>query len=388
MKKKETKGNQGRELLSRIEAKRGWEEMLRTFVECESPSHDKARLDAFGDMVATEFAKLGGVVKWHRQKSYGDVLQIDFKVANVRGKPLLLLGHLDTVYEAGTLNDMPCRIAAGRMYGPGVFDMKAGIVMMLLAIEALREVHGKLPRPVTVLLNSDEEIGSPVSRPITEKLAMKSRVVLVLEPSSGSKGACKTARKGVGNYHVRVTGISAHAGLDFEKGASAINELARQILKISGFVDLKAGTTVNAGVIRGGTRTNVVASEAEADIDIRVMSQKEADRLDRQFRKLRSEDRRCKVEVSGGLNRAPFERTAGVEKLYVQAKELASELGFHLEETAVGGGSDGNFTAGLGIPTLDGLGAVGEGAHASHENAMLGEVPRRAALLARLIESL
>jgi len=314
------------------------------------------------------------------------VLQIDFKGAEKR-KPLLLLGHLDTVYEAGMLHHMPCRIASGRMYGPGVFDMKAGILQMLLAIGVLRDISGRLPRPITILLNSDEEIGSPVSRSVTEKLALRSDAVLVLEPAAGAGGACKTARKGVGSYRVRVTGISAHAGLDFEKGASAINELARQLLKITEFVDREAGTTVNAGIIRGGTRTNVVAAEAQADIDIRVTSQKEADRLERDFQKLRAVDRRCKVEVSGGLNRAPFERTAGVEKLYLKAKGVAAELGIDLEETAVGGGSDGNFTAALGVPTLDGLGAVGEGAHASHESVVLEEIPRRAALLARLIES-
>ena len=373
------------DLLSRLEAKRGWEDLLRRFVECESPSNDKERVDGFGKMVAAEFTRLGGVERLHEQHEYGNVLQIDFKGAEKR-KPIMLLGHLDTVYEAGTLNDMPCRVASGRMYGPGVFDMKAGIVQMLLAIETLRDGHGRLPRPVTVLLNPDEEIGSPVSRAITERLAAKSESVLVLEPAAGAKGACKTARKGVGNYQIRVTGISAHAGLDFEKGASAINELARQLLRVSEFVDLAAGTTVNAGIVRGGTRTNVVASEAQAEIDFRVTNQKAADLLDRQFRKLRAVDRRCKVEVSGGLNRAPFERTAAVEKLYLQAKELAAELGFDLTETSVGGGSDGNFTAGIGIPTLDGLGAVGEGAHAPHESMVLGEVPRRAALLARLIE--
>lgn len=386
MKKAGKSNAEPHELLSRLEAKRGWEDLLRRFVETESPSHDKARVDAFGKIVAAEFARIGGVEKLHRQKTYGDVLQIDFKAGT--GKPILLLGHLDTVYEAGTLNEMPCRVASGRMYGPGVFDMKAGIVMMLLAIEALCEAHGRLPRPVTVLLNPDEEIGSPVSRAITEKLALKSEAVLVLEPSAGARGACKTARKGVGDYTVRVTGIAAHAGLDFEKGASAITELARQLLKISDFIDLEAGTTVNVGVIRGGTRANVVASEAVAEVDIRVTSQKEAERLDRQFRKLRAEDRRCKVEVSGELNRAPFERTPSVEKLYLRAKALAEELGFDLQETAVGGGSDGNFTAGLGVPTLDGLGAVGEGAHASHESVVLAEIPKRAALLAKLIESL
>ena len=386
--KKTGKGSvEPHELLSRLEAKRGWEEMLRRFVESESPSNDKDLVDTFGKKVAEEFAKLGGVEKLHKQRSHGDVLQIDFK-GTAKSKPLMLLGHLDTVYEAGTLSDMPCHVASGRMFGPGVFDMKCGIVQMLLAIEALRDVHGQLPRPVTVLLNPDEEIGSPVSRAITEKLALKSEAVLVLEPAAGARGACKTARKGVGDYTVKVTGISSHAGLDFEKGASAIMELSRQILKIGEFVDLDAGTTVNAGIIRGGTRTNVVAAEAEVEVDIRVTSQKEAERLDRQFKKLRAEDKRCKVEVSGGLNRSPFERTAAVEKLYLQAKGLAKELEFELQETAVGGGSDGNFTAGLGVPTLDGLGAVGEGAHASHESVLLAEVPRRAALLARLIETL
>lgn len=387
MKKPQKSTNTPHELLSRLEAKRGWEELLRKFVEAESPSHDKVRVDTFGKIVAAEFAKLGGTEKLHKQKSHGDVLQIDFKGAK-KGKPLLLLGHLDTVYEAGMLSEMPCRVAGGRMYGPGVFDMKAGIVMMLLALGVLSEAYGRLPRPVTVLLNPDEEIGSPVSRTITEKLALKSEAVLVMEPAAGARGACKTARKGVGLYELRVTGISAHAGLDFQKGASAINELARQLLRVSEFVDLEAGTTVNAGIIRGGTRTNVVAAEAVAEIDIRVTSQKEAERLDRQFRRLRAVDRRCKVEATGGLNRAPFERTPAVEELYLRAKGLAEELGFELPETSVGGGSDGNFTAGLGVPTLDGLGAVGEGAHASHESAVLEEIPRRAALLARLVETI
>jgi glutamate carboxypeptidase len=212
--------------------------------------------------------------------------------------------------------------------------------------------------------------------------------VLVLEPSAGPKGACKTARKGVGDYRIRVKGISAHAGLDFEKGANAITELARQLVRISALTDLKRGTTVNPGIIRGGTRTNVVPEIAEADIDIRVTSQKEAARLERQIRALKPRDRRCKLEISGGLNRAPFERTPAVVKLYERAKELAAELDFPLFETAVGGGSDGNFTAGIGVPTLDGLGAVGEGAHAAHESVVLAEIPRRAALLAKLLEVL
>ncbi len=375
------------ELEAKIAASRDWESLLRQFVECESPSHDKVRVDEFGRVVAAEFEKLGGVVRFYPQQDFGNVVQIDF-AASGRKKPILLLGHLDTVYEAGSLEKMPCYVAHGKMFGPGVFDMKGGIVMMLLAIAVLQQQHGWLPRPVTVLLNPDEEIGSKVSRRITERLAKKSQAVLVLEPSAGPKGACKTARKGVGDYVVRVKGISAHAGLDFQKGANAITELARLLVKISAMTDLKRGTTVNPGIIRGGTRTNVVPEIAECEVDIRVSSQKEAARLERQFRALRPRDRRCKIEVSGGLNRAPFERSKGVVELYEHARKIAGELGFALFETEVGGGSDGNFTAALGVPTLDGLGAVGEGAHASHENAVLAEIPRRAALLARLIETL
>ncbi len=374
-------------LIARVNSLLNWQFLLRQFVECESPSHDKALVDKFGRMVAAEFEKLGGTANFYPQQDFGGILQIDF-LDGSRNKPVLLLGHLDTVYEEGTLNQMPCRVSGGRMFGPGVFDMKGGIVMMLLAIAALQQEHGRLPRPVRVLLNPDEEIGSRVSRKITERLAKKSEAVLVLEPSAGARGACKTARKGVGDYRVRVHGVSAHAGLDFEKGANAITELAYQLTRIATFTELKRGTTVNPGIIRGGTRTNVIPELAEADIDIRINKQSEAQRLERLMHGLRPKDRRCKIEVSGGVNRGPFERTPAVVSLYRHARQIAAGLGFDLAETAVGGGSDGNFTAALGIPTLDGLGAVGEGAHAAHENVILAEIPRRAALLARLIESL
>jgi glutamate carboxypeptidase len=374
-------------LVARIAGSRDWQSLLQKFVECESPSNDKVLVDQFGKMVASEFERLGGAVRFYPQQDFGGVLQVDFTLGS-RKKPILLLGHLDTVYEAGTLEQMPCRIADGKMYGPGVFDMKGGIAMMLLAIAALQQEHGALPRPVTVLLNPDEEVGSKVSRKITERLAKKSQAVLVLEPSAGPKGACKTGRKGVGDYLIRVKGVSAHAGLDFQKGANAITELSRQLIRITALTDLKRGTTLNPGIVRGGTRTNVVPEFAEAEVDIRVASQKEAERLDRRIRSLKPRDRRCKLEISGGLNRGPFERTKAVVALYEHARKIAAELGFPLFETAVGGGSDGNFTAGLGIPTLDGLGAVGEGAHAVHENVVLAEIPRRAALLARLIETL
>jgi glutamate carboxypeptidase len=233
---------------------------------------------------------------------------------------------------------------------------------------------------------SDEEVGSDSSRAITESLAKSAAAVLVLEPSYGLDGRVKTARKGVGEYHVKVTGRASHAGLDFQKGANAIVELARQVEKIANFTDLKKGLTVNVGIVGGGSRTNVVPAEALAQVDVRIERVKDAAGIDKKMRGLRPFDHRCKVEVSGGLNRPPMERTAGVAGLYEIAADLARDLGWKLGEAAVGGGSDGNFTAGLGIPTLDGLGGVGDGAHAVHEHIVISELPRRAALLAGLME--
>jgi glutamate carboxypeptidase len=245
-----------------------------------------------------------------------------------------------------------------------------------------------LPRAITLLLVTDEEVGSKSSRPITEALAKKSAAVLVLEPSQGPKGALKTSRKGVGAYHVQVEGREAHSGLDPGKGASAVLELARQLLVIESFADPKRAITVNPGVIRGGTRTNVIAGEATAEVDARVSRLKDIPHLDKKFRSLKPFDKRCKIEVGGGIGRPPLERSKQVVELFTLACRLAHELGWELEESAAGGGSDGNFTAALGIPTLDGLGAVGEGAHARHESVVIAEMPRRAALLARLIESI
>jgi glutamate carboxypeptidase len=264
--------------------------------------------------------------------------------------------------------------------------MKAGIALMLFAIGALQTWEGQLPRPVTVFLVTDEEVGSYSSRKITEDLARKSAGVLVLEPAAG-RGAVKTARKGVGEYTLTVAGIASHAGLDPGKGHSAILELARQIGVISKLNDLKSGVSVNPGVIRGGTRTNVVAAEAVAEIDVRIKRAKQAAGLDRKLRALKPFDKRCKLSMEGGINRLPMERNAGVIALYKKAQAIAKEIDWKLEEAAVGGGSDGNFTAALGIPTLDGLGAVGEGAHAVHEHIIISELPRRALLLAGLIES-
>jgi glutamate carboxypeptidase len=360
---------------------------IRQLVEVESPTEDKQAVDRLGSLLAGRFEKLGGHAKFHRIPTFGDHLQVDF--AGKRSeKPMLLLGHLDTVYPLGTLKTMPFRVSDGRLWGPGGFDMKSGIALMLHAIEALRARHGdELPRPVTVLLVSDEETGSGTSRNITENLARKSAAVLVLEPAQGLKGAVKTARKGVGEYVLKVTGKSAHSGLDFEKGESAIIELAKQVIAISKLVDLKRGLTLNVGTIQGGTRTNVVPGEASAVLDVRVLRMKDGAEIDRKLRKLKPFNRKCKLQIKGGINRPPMERTPGIATLYKKASEIAKQLGWKLEEAAVGGGSDGNFTAGLGIPTLDGLGGVGEGAHANHESVIVSELPRRTALLAALIES-
>jgi glutamate carboxypeptidase len=359
---------------------------VRELVEIESPSDNKSCVDKLSEFVAQKFAALGGKVKIHPAAEFGNHLQVDFP-GKSSGKPVLLLGHYDTVYPAGTLATMPCRVADGKLTGPGVLDMKSGIALMLSAIAGLQTWHNGLRRPVSVLLVSDEEVGSESSRPITESLARQSGAVLVLEPSFGPKGAVKTARKGIGGFQIRVTGKAAHSGLDFEKGVNAIVELARQIERISGFSDLKTGMTVNVGIVSGGTRVNVVPAEAIAQVDARIARMKDAATVEKKMRSLRPFNRKCKLEVSGGINRAPMERTSAVAALYEKAAAIARDLGWKLGEAAVGGGSDGNITAGLGIPTLDGLGAVGDGAHAKHEYILISELPRRAALVAGLIET-
>jgi glutamate carboxypeptidase len=311
---------------------------------------------------------------------------VEFKGAKSR-EPVLLLGHFDTVYDLGTLKAMPWLEKAGRLYGPGVFDMKGGIVQIMFALAALKAVDGSLPRPVTVLLVSDEEEGSATSRPLTEKVASQHAAVLVCEPA-GPGGALKTARKGVGDFKITVTGHASHAGLDFEKGHSAILELAHQIHAIAAMTNLTRGITLNPGVVRGGTRTNVVADRAEVEIDLRIARKSDGAVMEKRVRALRPVNRSCTLQIEGGINRPPLERTRQVATLFHLAQQVAGQLGFGLQEVAVGGGSDGNFTGGLGIPTLDGLGAVGEGAHAKHESIVAAELPRRAALLAGLIAAI
>ena len=364
------------------------EEIVRTireFAMIESPSDNKLAGDRMGALLAARFEALGGRAHIHRAEDFADSVQIDFP-GREKMKPVLLLGHFDTVYPLGTLATMPCHVADGRLHGPGVLDMKSGIALMLYTIEALQMWHRGMPRSVTVFLVSDEEVGSHSSRKITQALARESAAVLVLEPA-GPRGAVKTARKGVGEYILNVKGVAAHAGLDPGKGHSAILELARQITAVSKMNDLRRGLSVNPGVIYGGTRTNVIAAQASVEIDVRIKNAKQAAILARKFRSLKPFDKHCTLSVKGGVNRMPMERNAGVVALYRKAQAVARQIDWKLEEAAVGGGSDGNFTAGMGIPTLDGMGGVGEGAHAVHEHILISELPRRALLLAGMIES-
>jgi glutamate carboxypeptidase len=364
-------------------------DLLRQLVQTESPSDDKAAVDACMAVAADHAKTLGGRVRLHRQREFGDVLEARFgpraKTGRAKAgsaKPILLLGHLDTVWPLGTLKTMPFRVADGRVWGPGTLDMKAGVAMALTAVELLMEI-GPLRREIVLLLNSDEEVGSPVSRPITERLAAECAAVFVLEPAQGL--AYKTARKGTGNWRIEVEGVAAHAGVDFEKGASALRELARVVEKVSGWTDLKRGLTVSVGLAGGGSKTNVIPAQAWAEVDVRIARKADGPRIERKFAALKAADKRCTLSVKGGINRPPMERTRGTVGLYREARALAAELGFALDEAATGGASDGNFTSALGIATLDGMGAVGEGAHARHESIVLEHVATRTALLAGLL---
>jgi glutamate carboxypeptidase len=356
---------------------------LREWVEHESPSCEKPALDGLAGRIAARFAGAGGVVECVANPRGGMHVLARF-FADVPGPPTLVLGHYDTVWPTGTLAAIPFRLEGGRAFGPGTFDMKASLVLVEFALESMRSLGLRPPRPVVVLFTSDEEIGSPTSRPLIEGQAREVAYALVLEsPLPG--GRLKTARKGVGGYTIEVSGRAAHAGIDPEKGASAILELAHQILRIPPLADASAGTTLNVGVIGGGTAPNVVAASARARVDVRVRTTAEASRVDAALRSLRPVMPGTSLSVAGGFNRPPMERTPAIAALFASARELARALGQDLHEGETGGASDGNFTAALGIPTLDGLGALGDGAHAESEHVLIDSLPDRAALLAALL---
>jgi glutamate carboxypeptidase len=365
--------------------------VLRTFVVTESPSLEKAAVDRCCAVVARHWRTLGAHARVQRiaQKHRGDHLRITWMPAKARSSDqLLVLGHYDTVYASGVLRKMPFRISDGKAYGPGTFDMKAGIVQSLFAAEALKRLPAsdQPKKRIVFLWTSDEEIGSDSSRKLIETEARRSDAVFVLEPSFGPRGLLKTERKGVGEAELVVHGRASHAGLAPQDGINAIHEIARQIARLESWNDLRRGVTISAGTIEGGTRTNVIPELARVQLDLRATTVADMRRLEKRLHSLRPELKGAHLEISGGFSRAPLERKMSAA-LFARAKALAAQMNLALGECAVGGGSDGNYTAAAGIPTLDGLGAVGDGAHSAHEHVLVKAMPQRAALLAALLQS-
>jgi len=363
--------------------------LLGRFVRCESPSYEKAAVDSFVQMVASEWRRRGAKVQVLRQPKRGDHVRAEVWLGKGRATgQILVLGHTDTVYPVGTIRKTPFRVASGRAWGPGTFDMKGGHVLALAAVDALRTLRIAPSKKIVFLWTSDEEIGSASSQKLIESEARRSDVVLVLEPSFGRDGRLKTQRKGVGGAEIVVTGRAAHAGIDPENGVNAVHELALQIAQVMKMNDPRRGIAVQATVVGGGTVPNVVPDEARAQIDIRYLRLADAREITRKLRSLRANLKGAHVKVNIGGNRPPLERTAGVRALFRKAESLMHEMGLTLGEASTGGGSDGSFTAALGVPTLDGLGAVGDGAHSSREHMIIRALPERAALLAGLLVSL
>jgi glutamate carboxypeptidase len=358
---------------------------LQRLVLAESPSLEKEAADRCCDILAAEWNKRGAIVERIAQKIRGDQLRVTWWPQKSRpAGQFLVLGHYDTVYSCGDLAKMPFRVSGGKAYGPGIFDMKAGITQALFALDALQQTKVPLLNRLVFLWTSDEEIGSDASRKLIETEARRSDAVFVLEPSLGPKGLIKTARKGVGEAELIVYGRASHAGLAPQEGINAIHEMSRQLTRIQEWNDLRRGVTVNADVIEGGTRVNVIAESARAVLDLRALRISDMRRIERRLHALRPILPGAKLEVRGGFNRAPLERTSSAP-LFAKAKALAAQMGLSLGECTAGGGSDGNLTAAVGALTLDGLGAVGHGAHSKDEHIVIDTMPARAALLAALL---
>jgi glutamate carboxypeptidase len=353
-------------------------------VEIESPSQNKAAIDRLAAFFAQEFSQRGAEVQVLTHATAGSAVVAEFWPG--AEKPILLLGHLDTVWEIGTLAEMPFQVQDGRAYGPGIYDMKSGIVCGMWAVQALAALNLTPAGPVRFFLNADEEVSSIAFREHMLAEARRARAVLVLEPAA-AQGALKTARKGVGEFQITVRGRSAHAGINPSAGVNAISELARQIPRIEKLARPMRGLTLNVDVIQGGTRSNVIPELATARIDVRVPTATDREKIERQMRALSPFHPEATLEITGGINRPPLERKMAIS-LFRKAHQLGRRMGLELKEAATGGGSDGNFTAALGIPTLDGLGGTGDGAHARNEHVIVRELPQRAALLAALVATI
>jgi glutamate carboxypeptidase len=363
-------------------------ETLGEMVRNESPSTDKAAADAYAEMIAARFTRLGAQISLVQNMTNGAQVKAEISSSQTgTKKPGLLLCHYDTVWPLGTIDRMPYRIEGDKAFGPGVYDMKASHAMVEYALRALAELGMPLPRPIEILFTSDEEIGSLTSRELIENRAREAEYVLVMEPPT-AEGALKTARKGVGGFKLQVKGKASHAGSQPELGISAINELAQQILAIQKLADLEKGTTINSGVTRGGTRSNVIAAQAEVQIDVRAWTPDEAVRIEDAMQTLQPITPGAEVLVEGGFERPPLVRSEGIVDLFRRVQDIGVRLGLELEEGSTGGGSDGNFTAALGVPTLDGMGAMGDGAHADHEHILLSHLIPRTSLLAAVLLTL
>jgi glutamate carboxypeptidase len=378
-------------------------ELIRWLVEQESMSLVPDATSRIAENLAERIADLGGKIERFEDPRCGTHLLARFNPENTlagaagtngggstngeRPKQLLIIGHLDTVWPLGTLAKRPFRIDGDRAFGPGIFDMKSGVGIATFAMKALKETGTKLNRPVSLLLTCDEETGSGYSQELIEEEGRHSHTALVLEPPIPG-GKLKTGRKGVGQFELIIRGRPAHAGNDPKAGISAVTELANQILAINKMNDYERGTTVNVGVVSGGVLSNVIAAESHAWIDMRYQVPEEGDRIIEAMSALSPTLKGAKLEVKGGINRPPLVRTPEIKDLFEHARTLAAEIGFELEEGSVGGGSDGNFVAALGVPVLDGLGVDGAGPHAEHEHILISDIPRRAALITRLIQTL
>ncbi len=358
---------------------------LSSWVRLETPTTDPAAVNRLMDVAQADLARAGAALtRIPGRDGFGDNL-----IARTPGEgaPVLVAGHLDTVWSHGTLDGMPYQVNGEKAHGPGIYDMKAGSFLAFHAVRCILHQQIKTPRPIVLLLTPDEEVGSPTSRDIIEREAAQAAVVLIPEPA-GPGGACVTARKGVGRFVMRIEGVGSHAGTAFEAGASAIVELSHQILALHRMVDLDDGITLNAAPVWGGTRPNVIPSQAGCEIDLRVNSIADGERMEQAILGRSAITAGCRVTVEGGMNRPPFAENPAIRSLYEHARAIAGQVGVALPKQHRGGGSDGNFTAALGIPTLDGLGCTGSGAHASHEHIIWRDLAPRAALMAGLLETL
>ena len=356
---------------------------IREIVGIESPSFDAGRSRAIAGWVENAFRATGVELHFERIPAEGCGEHLIIRAFPGDAKPVLILGHTDTVHPVGTLERNPVRFENDKFFGPGIFDMKANVVMMIEAFRFFEEYGQRLTRPVTIVLSCDEEVGSHTGRPIIEREAENAEMCLVLEPSSN--GRVKTGRKGTGMFTLRAKGIPAHAGLEPEKGASAILEIARQIGRLNTLNENELGTTVNVCTASGGTTTNVIPEFAECTIDVRFLTLDEGERIYEEIFGLKPFDERVTLEILGSMNRPPLERTNGVIHLYERARELAASFGYDLGETQVGGASDGNFVAALDVPVLDGLGVSGAGAHTLEEHVLVSDIAKRATLIALLL---